>query len=167
MSASTEALALVALVANGPKYRERLQELIATTEKADAAVANLKVAEKASAEKLEAAEALLGSLQAQIDEVQSHNATARAKIEADAADLTRRETELEAAKVAHAGEVKNSLQIFEAREAELTQRQAALDVDFHRRLEDLRGVENKLRDHHVGLRAIIDETRRGMEAVAA
>jgi chromosome segregation ATPase len=166
VTASSEALALVALVANGPKYRERLQELSQKQAEADAAVANLKVAEKASAEKLEVAEALLGSLTAQTDEIQAKNAEHAAKIASAETDLSRRVSELETAKQQHAGQVAQSLDVFKEREAQLQQRQSVLDIDFHRRLEDLRGVENKLRDHHSGLRSIIAETRRGMEAAS-
>jgi hypothetical protein len=162
---SSEALALVALVANGPKYRERLQELIAATEKADVAIANLKVAEKASAEKLEAAEALLGSLTSQTDEIQAKNAEAEAKIAAAAAALSHRAGEFESVKQQHADEVARSLEMFRAREAELNERQVVQDADFDARAKDLHGVEAKLRNHHSGLRDIITATRQALAAV--
>jgi chromosome segregation ATPase len=166
MTASSEARAMIALLPDAKKFAARLEELIAATEQANAAVANLKLQEQATSSKLEVQETLLASLQAQTDELAAANAAAAASRVAAENDLARRLGELETAKAAHADEVKRSLDMFKEREAELKQRQSVLDADFHRRLEDLRAVEDKIRSHHVGLRAVIDETRRGIAAAS-
>jgi chromosome segregation ATPase len=166
MSASSEALALVALVANGPKYRERLQELIAITEKAEAATANLKTAEQASAEKLAVAETLLASLQAQCDEFTAANAAAAAKIAAAEADLARRSAELEAAKAEHAAQVSSALQDLTVREEELALKRAALDEHVATHTKVLHDGQGRLRASHLALRTIIGETRQGIATVS-
>ena len=164
---SSEARAMIALLPDAKKFAARLEELIAAKTEADTATANLKAAETATAAKLEVQETLLASLQAQTDELAAANAAAAASRAAAENDLSRRVAELETAKVAHADEVERSLDMFKEREAELKQRQSVLDADFHRRLEDLRAVEDKIRDHHSGLRDIVGQARRGIAAVIA
>jgi hypothetical protein len=165
-----EAMNLVGLLPNPQRYSEKLNQLLAAKAEAETAIANLKLHEKATAEamtsKLQAQENLLGMLQGQTDEIEAARATTAAKLAAAEADLSHRTGLLDVARQQHADEVKNSLQMFAARELALQQRSDALDVDFHRRLEDLRGVENKLRDHHVGLRAIINETQARIAAAS-
>jgi chromosome segregation ATPase len=166
MTASTEALAMIGLLPNGEKYRARLDELVAATQKAEAAIANAAAVEKSSADKLAVMETLLASLSAQADEITTANAEAAASRVAAENDLTKRASELEAAKVAHAAEVARSLEMFAAREAELNERQAALDADFATRAKDLHAVEGRFRAHHLGLRSIIAETRSAIATVS-
>jgi ribosomal protein L13E len=166
-----EAMSLVALLPNPQRYNEKLNQLLAAKAEAETAIANLKLQEKATAEamtsKLQIQENLLGMLQGQTDEIEAARAEAAAKMAAAEADLERRVSEFSTAKQQHADEVARTLQIFESREAGMKQRQAALDVDFHRRLEDLRGVENNLHAHHSGLRDIVTETRQRIAAIVA
>jgi chromosome segregation ATPase len=165
-AASAEALQLLDLVADAGKYSERLRELVSKTEAADKATQALQVAEAASSKRLAAAEALLQSLTSQADAITAANAEAAAQIEAAKGDLAHRASQLESARQQHADQVRAQLQTFAAREAESAARQSVLDTDFHRRLEDLRGVENKLRDHHGVLRDIVTETRARIAAAS-
>ena len=165
-----EAMNLVGLLPNPQRYSEKLNQLLAAKAEAETAIANLKLQEKATAEamtsKLQAQENLLGMLQGQTDEIEAARATAAAKMAAAEADLSHRAGQLDVARQQHAAEVARSLEIFKVRESELAARQSALDLDFHRRLEDLRGVENKLRDHHSGLRDIVGQARQGIAAAS-
>jgi hypothetical protein len=167
MSASTEALALVALVANGPKYAERLQELAAATAASDKAARDLQAAEKSSAEKLAVTEALHVSLQGQVDEIQAANAVATAKIEASRNDLARREAAFDEAKQAHADQVEHDLRNCAFREEAIARKEAELGAVAEARVKDLHAGQAALRDQHKVLHATIAEARQGIAAIAA
>ena len=166
-----EATALISILPNPGKYSEKLTALLAATENANAALADLKAAENAkataTAARLEQQENLLALLTAQSDEIANANAAAAASRVAAENDLARRVGELETAKQQHADEVARSLKMFAAREAELTAKQTAQDTDFGNRTKELRGVEDKLRTHHSGLRAIVASARQGIAVIAA
>jgi chromosome segregation ATPase len=164
MSASAEALALLALVADTGRFSEKVQELTSRTEAANKATLDLQAAEKTSADKLSATAALLASLQSQAESLEAANAEAAAKIESAKNDLARREAELLELKQQHVHQVATALRDHERRSAELEQRRSTQDEDFHSRVEALRLVENKLRDHHSGLRSIIAAARQGLAA---
>jgi chromosome segregation ATPase len=167
MSASSEAMAMYNLVANGSKYRERLQELNAATEKADLAVANLKLAEKASDAKLEATQALHASLQGQVEEIQARHTEAASQIEAGRNDLIRREAALLELKQQHVAQVASALQDLKVREEELALKRAAVDEHVATQTRSLQEGQASLRAKNLELHSIVASARQGIAAIAA
>jgi chromosome segregation ATPase len=167
MSASAEALALLALVADTGRFSEKVQELTSRTEAANKATLDLQAAEKTSADKLSATAALLASLQSQAESLEAANAEAAAKIEAAKNDLARREAELLELKQQHVDKVEHDLRNIAAREEGVARKEVELGAIAEARAQDLRAKQDGLAAHHLALRTTVMEARKGIAVIAA
>jgi chromosome segregation ATPase len=90
-------LAILDVISTDSKYKARLQELVEATEKANEAINNLRMNEKAASVKLEAAESMYASIVEEANQIQEAAQAAQQEVEAAQADLAEREEALQAA----------------------------------------------------------------------
>ena len=91
------ALAILDVISTDSKYKARLQELVEATEKANEAINNLRMNEKAASVKLEAAESMYASIVEEANQIQEAAQEAQQELEAAQADLSKREEALQVA----------------------------------------------------------------------
>jgi chromosome segregation ATPase len=162
MTLRDEAMALVSLLPNPAKYSLKLEAMLAAKQEADATIAAAKAAENSSAERIAVAETVLASLNEQADALKSAQEAAEGKLASAEADLARRLGELEAAKVAHAAAVADSLAIFTAREQEISLKQSAMDAHIAAHTKILHEGQAGLHARNLELRQIIGAARQGL-----
>jgi chromosome segregation ATPase len=148
MSASAEALQLVGLLPDAAKYQQKLQELIAKTDAANAAVAALAAREKAAADKIAVAETVLASLNEQADALKSAQEAAEARLAARETALAQREMDLRQ----QDNQIKAALAALAQREDALAQQVARHASEHDERAAALRGERDRLSAHHRDLR---------------
>jgi chromosome segregation ATPase len=166
MSATAEALALVALLPDAAKYQQKLQELIDKTDAANAAVANLAAKEKVAVDKIAVAETVLASLNEQADASRSAQEAAEARLAARETGLAQRETTLQASKEQHDNQAKAALAALRQREDALAQQVARHASEHDERAGALLAERDRLSAHHLALRATIAEARKGLAAAS-
>jgi chromosome segregation ATPase len=166
MTASSEALALIGLVADAGKFSAKLQELAAATEASEKAAKALEAAEKASAAnmaaKLEVQETLLASLTAQTNEITERNVAAEAKLAAREKEVAEREAAVTEREQKTADEAQRALQELTNRDQELSLKQYAIDEHAAAQTRSLHEGQAGLSARHLELRQIIGEARRGI-----